>query len=132
MRNRLTPFFLPLDAIRARIYLSGPMSGLKENNAVAFSEATHSLRLEGYAVCSPLETSEWLGELTHAKYLRFDFARILEADFVVALPGWEKSPGARAEIFMALNMDMLVWTHKGMFNLRLKDAAFAIGWEAAP
>lgn len=85
------------------------MSGLPSDNAEAFIEATHTLRALGYSVCSPTETDRILGILTHENYLRFDFERILEADFLVALDGWEESDGALAEIHMALRMGLKVW-----------------------
>lgn len=107
---RFTPFYTPALEKRKRAYISGPMTGIKDLNAVAFSNAAEYLRHLDYAVCNPIETSKQLGDkLTHAQYLRFDFHRILEADFLVALPGWEQSTGARAEILMAIRMDVKVW-----------------------
>ncbi len=107
---RFTPFYTPTLEKRKRVYISGPMTGLPGLNADKFDNAATELRYLGYAVCNPIETSALLGEhLTHAQYLRFDFHRILEADFLVALPGWEKSKGARAEILMAIRMDVKVW-----------------------
>jgi hypothetical protein len=126
MRHNLKPWFMPIDGHRGLVYLSGPMTGIEEHNAVAFSQAARDLRESGYAVCSPLDTSEWLGPLSHARYMRFDFARVLEADFVVALDGWQKSPGARAEIFMAVTMGVLVWTYKTQEAVSFEEAQQAI------
>jgi hypothetical protein len=85
------------------------MTGYPDNNELAFAEAAEALRTDGYAVCNPVETSTLLGQLTHAQYLRFDFERVLEADFLVALRGWEHSLGALAEILMAVRMGVKVW-----------------------
>jgi hypothetical protein len=110
-KHMLFPFFTPYDAPKGkRVYVSGPMTGYPENNYPAFREATRRLRDMGYAVCNPCETSTILGEdLTHAQYLRFDFERVLEADFLVALPGWARSLGAISEILVAVRMGTKVW-----------------------
>jgi hypothetical protein len=112
MKNAFTPFFKPYDAPKGkRVYVSGPMTGYDEYNFPAFAEAAKGLRELGYAVCSPAETDQFLGlgVMTHAQYLRFDFARVLEADFLVALDGWERSMGAISEILMAVRMGTKVW-----------------------
>lgn len=108
----MTPFYTPYSNTKRKIYISGPMSGHPDNNYAAFDEAAEWLRDKGYPVCSPADTSRYLsehGELKHHEYLRFDFERVLEADFLVALPGWEQSLGALAEIHMAIRMGLLVY-----------------------
>ena len=120
---QFTPFYTPTLVGRKRVYVSGPMSGLPELNATAFDEAAEALRELDYAVCNPIETSQQLGKLSHAEYLRFDFQRVLEADFLVALDGWEDSVGARAEILMAIRMGTKVWDWAtwGQYNLITED-----------
>ena len=117
---QFTPFYSPALQGRKRVYISGPMTGIKEYNAPAFNDAAILLRELDYAVCSPTETSDFLGhELSHQEYLRFDFERVLEADFLVALDGWFDSKGARAEILMAIRIGTKVWEWKtwGDYNL---------------
>lgn len=108
-KHRLTPFFAPIDHTRKKVYVSGPMTGYPESNAPAFEQASQALREMGYSVCNPVDTSDLLGELTHSQYLRFDFERVLEADFVVALDGWEKSLGATAELLVATRIGTKCW-----------------------
>ncbi len=95
-KNSFTPFFHPYDQGLKKVYVSGPMTGKIDANKAAFAEATKTLQARGYAVCNPHDTSTLLGKLTHAQYLRFDFERVLEADFLVSLPGWEHSLGSLA------------------------------------
>lgn len=113
MKHTFTPFFTPYDARKnKRVYISGPMTGYAELNYPAFAEAAATLRELGYMVCNPCETTDILGDdgtLTHADFLRFDFERVLEADFLVALDGWEASLGAISEILMAVRMGTKVW-----------------------
>lgn len=109
-RPDFSPWYKPYDSCkRKKAYISGPMTGYPDTNREAFAEAEDGLVEIGYAVCNPVKTSEWLGEMDHSDYLRFDFERILEADFLVALPGWELSLGAIAEILMATRMGVKVW-----------------------
>ena len=128
-KNRFTPFFQPYTGSK-RVYISGPMTGYENENQEAFAEAAETLRDRGYMVCNPHETSTLLGELTHSEYLRFDFERVLEADFLVALDGWEQSLGALAEILMAVRMDVKVWrwsTFENYDRITYEDVATAIG-----
>ena len=114
-KHRFTPFFQPYDGGK-RVYISGPMTGEPDAGAVHFNAAAAALRKLGYMVCNPVETSDLLGELSHAEYLRFDFERVLEADFLVALKGWEHSMGALAEILMAVRMGTKVWEWESFGN----------------
>lgn len=88
----------------AKIYLSGPMTGYPESNYPAFESASHSLRMQGHEVYSPHEYMP-PGKPT-IEVLRGAFAEYCkyiceEADTIVMLPGWEKSPGATAEHSLA-------------------------------
>ncbi len=108
-KHRFTPFFKPYSSNRKRVYVSGPMTGYPDNNFPAFDLAASKLRDLGYQVCSPADTDKYLGQLTHEQYLRFDFERVLEADFLVALKGWQKSMGALSELLMAVRMGTKCW-----------------------
>jgi hypothetical protein len=130
-KQRFTPFFQPYGTDK-RVYVSGPMTGIKEGNAPAFAEAAEKLRAMGYAVCNPVETSTLLGERSHAEYLRFDFERVLEADFLVVLDGWERSVGALAELVVATRIDTKCWLWSDFENytqIRYEDVADAIAWQ---
>jgi hypothetical protein len=106
------------------------MTGYVNENTDAFGEAAVSLRNLGYMVCNPHDTSALLGKLSHAEYLRFDFERVLEADFLVALPGWEESLGALSEILVAVRMEVKVWrweTFADYNRITYYEVAEAIG-----
>src|SRR3990167_186580 len=98
-KHTLYPFFRPYESTKGKnVYVSGPMTGIGDNNGPAFDAAAETLRTMGYAVCNPNETDAILGPLTFERYMRFDFQRVLEADFLIALDRWERSRGALAEI----------------------------------
>lgn len=100
--------------LKPTYYLAGPMRGYAEFNFPAFRSATKLLRDAGYGIISPHEMDEaagffWDGFTGNEDLAEFNFdlvERLLEdikaiarADCagVIALPGWEKSSGARAE-----------------------------------
>jgi hypothetical protein len=101
-----------------KIYLAGPMRGIREFNFPAFHTAAKMLRAMGHEVFSPAEKdiqrhgkdiskdnptgSEALATTQHGFDLRValgeDLAWICkEAEAIALLPGWENSNGARAE-----------------------------------
>jgi hypothetical protein len=100
-----------------KIYIAGPMTGIKYFNAPAFADAAFRLRLVGYDVFSPAENDInngfELGKMTghealtdHGYSLREalkqDLAWICDnAEGIAVLPGWEKSKGVAAEIALA-------------------------------
>ena len=121
----MTPFYTPISKTNQRVYISGPMTGMPNSNLTNFERVAFFFRESGFSVCNPVETSIILGKLDHSDYMRFDFARILEADLVVALVGWSNSPGALVEIHMALSMGTAVKTEANL-RLTMTDLTAAI------
>jgi hypothetical protein len=98
----------PVDVAREieTVYLSGPMSGLPDNNWPAFKQATMDLRSAGFTVISPHETIQTAEGAAWTDCLRADIAAMLEAEAIILLPGWPKSRGARLELHIALALEM--------------------------
>lgn len=108
-----------------RIYLAGPMRGIKDFNFPAFHAATARLRAEGHEVFSPAERdveefgaavlktetgseAEVAGNLGVSPlqmarncFLYDTHYICTRADAVYVLPGWETSRGAKAERALA-------------------------------
>lgn len=82
------------------LYLSGPMSGVADNNFPAFFAAETALREAGYAVVNPA-VSDMAPESPWEAFLRDDLRKMLGCDGVVVLPGWDQSQGARLEVYVA-------------------------------
>ncbi|WP_300707282.1 DUF4406 domain-containing protein [uncultured Desulfovibrio sp.] len=87
------------------IYLSGPMSGLPENNYPAFHAAAASLRRRGLRVENPAENTappdeSWQG------YMRLALVQLARCDAVALLPGWRQSRGARLEHCIARRLGL--------------------------
>ena len=103
-----------------RVYLAGPMRGIKDFNFPAFMEADIKLTAAGHKVFNPAARdiqkygvgvcNSPTGDFKDIKHLGFSLREALsadtkyiceEADAVVLLPGWEKSKGACAEKALA-------------------------------
>lgn len=111
-----------------KIYLAGPMAGVRYFNAQAFNEAAARLRGDGHEVVNPIEEDEKrLGELWWARYEAGDESKVVgfnrrqviaaccvtvcECDAIALLPGWQDSRGARAELEVAraVGLKVIPW-----------------------
>lgn len=83
-----------------RVYLSGPMSGIKDHNRPAFREASKALRRHGVIVVSPDELDEVdpAEGTSWEEYLSRDIPWVANAEAAVVLPGWEASRGTILEL----------------------------------
>lgn len=103
---------------KIKIYISGPMTGLPNNNAEAFDEAERVLKEAGlYDPVNPAELDRQmkkeLGGLNNPgdvyQFFRRDFRALLDCQAIYMLPGWEKSYGARVELLVARCMNLLTY-----------------------
>lgn len=93
-----------------KVYIAGPMSGVKEFNIPLFNKVEKDLVNEGYEVVNPVNISK--------KYVLSDilnegkeFGKMLKeqqdeekrCSILYLLPGWENSIGARMELMVALS-----------------------------
>lgn len=101
-----------------KVYLSGPMSGIKDFNFSAFMAGAKALRAQGHYVFNPAEAdlAKWgnMKEIeSKANYrdcLRTDLNWILDhAEAIALLPGWENSKGVAAELALsrALGLEVI-------------------------
>jgi len=83
-----------------KVYIAGPMTGLKENNYPAFNAAARVLRRLGFVVLNPAENppprcGTWEG------WMRMSIRQVSDCDYIHLLPGWWRSRGARVEALIA-------------------------------
>jgi hypothetical protein len=94
------------------LYVSGPMSGIKDLNFPAFIAAAEALRRAGYAVVNPVDLNpdpkaEWKA------CMRADIKALVDCDAVATLPGWKESRGAWLETRIANGLGMEVDSVEG-------------------
>ena len=97
-----------------RLYISGPMTGIREFNYPAFMEAERQLSKVGYeGILNPARINE-----THNKegiernwtwYMRHALIMVCEADGIALLEGWENSRGAKIEVEVATALTLPVF-----------------------
>ena len=133
-----------------KIYISGPMTGLPENNYPAFHEAARTLRAKGHKVVNPAEIHPhgWLRRLLHrvlrvlrlvrgkqlaptwADYMRADIRALLDCEAIALLPGWDQSRGARCEVSIAEDLGMRRVEIGGKQGCEWCGGTGRVSWEA--
>lgn len=93
-----------------KLYLSGPMTGIKDLNVPAFTHAAKLLRKAGYVVINPPELDDNEHMDTWEGCLRRDLRYVVECDAIATLPRWTKSRGANLEIHVGRALSMPVHT----------------------
>lgn len=85
-----------------KLYLAGPMTGIKDFNYPAFNRAAKYLRSLRHSVFNPAEEFEGIQGMSFSKYLKHDIPMLLECDGIVLLPGYLSSVGAQLEHVVAI------------------------------
>lgn len=105
----------------ANWYLCGPMSGIPHYNIPAFDAAARALRAKGLTIVSPAELDaphireaclqsrdgkDVTGHGSWGDFLARDVKLVSDGIHgLILLPGWERSRGARLEVFVGLLCD---------------------------
>lgn len=90
-----------------KIYIAGPMAGIKNRNTEAFQRACAQYRLEGYIVLNPDDLPN-TPQIKPAEYMDIDLAMIRACDEIYMLKGWEKSKGAKLEHAYAVYLELKI------------------------
>ena len=100
-----------MGVLAVKVYVAGPMTGIKDWNIPAFTEMTTRLRDAGYLVVNPHELHEPSEDVAWGWYMRRDLPQLCTCDTIVLLRGWEFSKGARLEKHVAdeLGMTVIQW-----------------------
>lgn len=99
----------------ARVYLSGPISGMPEGNRSAFAEAREMLAAKpSVEIVSPFDLYEPAGPALHCAALRWCEAMVAclsaleRCSYIYLLDGWQRSAGAWREYETALTLGVYV------------------------
>lgn len=90
-----------------KVYLAGPMTGIKDHNYPAFHAAAKLLRDRGFAVINPAEIVGGHG-VKWVDAMKLDIRAMLLCDTVAMLPGWTESRGAIVEFNLAKTVEINV------------------------
>jgi Domain of unknown function (DUF4406) len=115
-------------AMMNRIYIAGPMAGIKDFNFPEFDRAAEDLRFNGWEVFSPAERDKGeygddfleseRGDIDDVIGRGFDLRAALAADMewialnadaIFMLRGWENSKGAQAEWALAKALSLEIY-----------------------
>lgn len=106
---------------KRKIYIAGPMSGYPEFNFPAFHKEANRFRRAGWLVFNPAEKESEKGLSDEARetgdslkaiekgfdfreVFTWDLEKVVAADAIYMLRGWQYSPGATAEHAVAVAM----------------------------
>lgn len=97
-----------------KVYIAGPMTGIKDWNFPAFFDAERQLELLGHDVINPAhndgatvqEALDSAGTPDRPNqlwswYMRRDLPHVMDVDALCVLPGWQTSKGAQLEVHVA-------------------------------
>lgn len=103
-----------------KAYISGPMTGIAEDNKPAFDAMAKTLRAIGIEVVNPAEVA---AESWHAA-MRQDIRMLCECSHLVLLQGWENSPGSHLELHIAHRLGIIIVTNPAEWagSIAFKDA----------
>ncbi len=96
--------------LKEPIYLSGPMTGIKDFNKSEFEKIENLLRKKGYTkIYNPVKigenlskkTNKKLEEISYEKFILEDIKKLKKSKTIVMLKGWQRSKGANIEIVIA-------------------------------
>lgn len=94
---------------KKKVFISGPMSGIKDFNKPAFDNAEQWLTQAGYSVFNPARMhfdDAW----THEEIMAIDLAALSKCDYILMLPKWSYSKGAMQEYHYANSIGVEILT----------------------
>ncbi|MCH6575456.1 MAG: DUF4406 domain-containing protein [Bacteroidetes bacterium] len=90
--------------MKKKVFISGPMTDMKNYNQQSFQVAQYWLESQGYEVRSPaVFPHNWS---KFEDYMTLDLAMLEMCDFIFLLPGWTRSAGALMESNRAIDLEV--------------------------
>jgi len=86
--------------MKDRIYIAGPMTGIKDYNFPEFFRAEKKLKKLGYDVENPARNKKPNPE-TWENYMRLAMVQLCKCDAIFMLKGYDTSKGAWLELHVA-------------------------------
>ncbi len=101
----MRPFFF--FRVIMKIYIAGPMSGLRDCNRPEFNRVADILTKNGDVVLNPAILPDGLSQ---ADYMAVCIAMLQRCDAILMLNGWQGSEGAKAEHALAKKLGLKLLT----------------------
>lgn len=98
---------------KLKVYISGPMTGIKDFNYPAFQEMFDLLIKTGNTPMSP-HTAPKLD--SWEAYMKHDIKMLCDCDNIIMLAGWENSRGAKLEKLIADSLGIKTITKEECFE----------------
>ena len=120
-----------------KCYISGPMTGIEDENRKEFEEAKKRLDYFGFDSINPhtIHSKELIDDIDKrfkagvlsederwALFLKKDIEVLMRCEFIVVLKGWENSRGARLEVFNALSVNMPMFSAHTLAEFTKEEA----------
>ncbi|HHA2249976.1 TPA: DUF4406 domain-containing protein [Enterobacter ludwigii] len=90
-----------------KVYISGPMTGIKNFNHDAFNKEADRLTQYGHTVLNPASLPAGLEQ---HEYMDICIAMVRCAEAILMLPGWQTSSGAISEYHYAAKKNLPVYS----------------------
>lgn len=84
-----------------KVYISGPMTGLPDFNYPSFDYKAERLIEMGFIPVNPADNFNRDTTRNRWEYLKQDLKNLLSCDYIIFLPGFERSSGALLEALVA-------------------------------
>ncbi len=100
-----------------KVYISGPITGIEDENRLAFKSMADTLKKLGHEPVNPHNLPHAHGK-TWIEFMREDIKAMVDCDVVVFLAGFENSRGAMIEYRLALDLNMTFtqWDNLGFLD----------------
>lgn len=93
-----------------KIYISGKITGVPDDNKPKFAAAEAALIAQGHEVINPHKVLAFDPIYTWENYMIADIKALVDCDKVVVLDDWQDSRGALVEVELALHLGIPVRT----------------------
>lgn len=106
--NKKAGFHLEDKQERPKVYISGPITGRGAvEYKIDFNSAELWLTGLGYDVINPV-SYDIIEDGTWEDYMKRDLKMLMDCDYIYMLDGWERSKGARMEIYIATELGIKI------------------------
>jgi len=89
--------------ILKKVYIAGKITGLPTREVVTkFQKEEMRLRLSGYEPINPVEICKDIpSSAKHSTFMKKCIAELAKCDYILLLPCWKESKGAKAEEYIS-------------------------------